>query len=455
MSIDRIFIGLVSIVAILLVLWSSDHIFFWDTVQFAGKHGSWYYDNGLLSGLLPVHLDSGHPPSFGMYLAGLWKLFGQSLEVAHWGMLPFLLLNIWYAAQLGQVVLQERYWLFVIGMFLCPFYLGHSILVSPDIVLVSGFLMCTYGILGKKGSVLIPGSILLALISVRGNVVLGGLILFHLVQRRSEYETSTAFLMRCIKVYMPAIFICVVYQVWHYTSSSWVGFHEDSPWAPSFEMVSSKGLLYNAGLYVWRLIDHGMIVIYVGLCLGLYYNRKIKEPLWLLVGLLVILLGLVTVPFTGLVNHRYYLPIQILVILLFLKLLSGKNTYLSLIFLLVMALGNLIIYPDRIAQGWDATAAHWPYYEVEEEMRSYINEETAIQEKEVGVAFPLWAEREFIDLEQNKEGYHKINFETDKYILYSNVMNDFSDEEMEILQNWSVIHTVLKNGVHMTLYKRP
>ena len=454
MSRDYIFLGAVFLGTIILTWWSSDHIFFWDTVQFAGKHGSWYYENGLLSGLLPEHLDSGHPPAFGIYIAGLWTVFGRSLAVAHWGMLPFLVLNVWFGYRLGRVLLGDRYWLFVVGLLLCPFYLGHSILVSPDLVLTSGLLMGLYGIMAKRKIPLFIGSIILALISVRGNVVLGVLMLYQLLFSNAYEDNINFARMKSLRLYAPALIICIGYQIWHYLSLSWVGYHDASPWSPSFDMVSLKGLLYNSGLYVWRLMDHGMIIIYVGIGMGLSHARSFRNRLWPLVGMLIIALGLVTVPFAGLVNHRYYLPIQVVAILLSLKLLSGKDIFLSMMIVIMMALGNLIIYPDDIAQGWDSTAAHWTFYDLEQEMHDYIEKEVNVDVQDVGTAFPIWADRRFLNLDQNGSTYKKMNFNEDKYILYSNIMNDFSDKELKALRRWTIVHAVRKRGIHITLYGR-
>ena len=450
-------ITIAAYVLTLVMVWCSrEHIFFWDTVQFAGKHGDWYYENGLLSGLLPPHLDSGHPPLFGIYIAGLWKLFGHNLTVAHFSMLPFLFVNLWFATKLGRLVLGERCWLLVIGLLLCPFYLGQSLLVSPDIILVTGFLVSMYGLLAKRRLAFIIGSLILAIISVRGMTILFLLGIYQLITTAKSWTDIPQSIVSTLPQYIPAILLFLAYQVWHYFHTEWIGFHDDSPWSPSFQTVSSlKDFLYNCGLYVWRLIDFGMLFIYIAIVYLWFRTRSKKDnSLTILMVLLIIGLGLITVPFTGLINHRYYLPIQIVTILWFLQLSLSISLPRVMIVLLLMAAGNCLIYPDRVAQGWDSTAAHFPYYTLEKQMHNFILNQSEIELSDVGTAFPLRVSRHYLDPSADEQGYHKYDMSTDKYILYSNVMNDFQDEHLDKLEEWRVEKSLQSFGVKMVLYSR-
>ena len=85
----------------LLTCWVSEHIFFWDTVQLASKHAHWYYEHEFNYFFLPETINSGHPPLFGMYIACCWQLFGKSLIISHFSMLPFLMGIIWLLYDIG------------------------------------------------------------------------------------------------------------------------------------------------------------------------------------------------------------------------------------------------------------------------------------------------------------------------------------------------------------------
>jgi len=426
------FAGL-SFITALLVWWSKDFIFFWDTVQFAGKHGLWYYEQGLF-GLLPTDLDSGHPPLFGIYQALLWTIFGKQLAVSSLSMLPFLLLNIYFAILIGKTVLGEKFWLFPVAMVSSPFYLGHSILVSPDLILISGFLMAFHGILAHKRRYIYLGTVLLCLISLRGIAITAALFIYQIIKLYNQGEKRSLSFRKSLQLFAPAFFLFVLYQCYHWYKTTWIGFHDDSPWSPSFAIINLKSLFRNCIVFGWRLVDYGMLIAYLLLAYFVLIKKK-KHPLLSLLIPLLFIFATLTLPFSGLLNHRYFIPIQFVVLLIVLDYLRSYKLIYSLIVVSILAMGNLIIYPDKIAQGWDTTAAHWPFYKLE------------------GTAFPIRSPRKFLDLTSNDPGYHEHNLSTDKYILYSNIMNEFSDEELDALKEWTVVKEYSGRGIKVVLYE--
>ena len=129
--------------------WSvKDNFFFWDTIQLASQHAHFFYENNTFSTfLLPDEMDSGHPPTFGFYLAFMWKLFGKTLTVSHLSMLPFLIGIIWQSWQLAEKIVGDGWaLLFLLLLIVCPVVAGQAVLVSPDVVLLFFFLMALNGI---------------------------------------------------------------------------------------------------------------------------------------------------------------------------------------------------------------------------------------------------------------------------------------------------------------------
>lgn len=433
-----------------------DSILFWDTVQFTSKHGTWFYDNGIFS-MLPMQLDSGHPPVFGMYQAVMWKIFGQSLRVSHLSMLPFIYVMIWYATKLGELYTKATPWLYPIALLLCPFVLGHLVLVSPDIVLMAAFLMALYSLLAFRHIPLILSSVVLALISMRGFAMMSGLALFQAIVLGQKGDRVKPIFMKLFRIYFFPVALFLAYQSWHMMTQDWVGFHSDSPWSTSFNKASGRGLIKNIVVFIWRLLDYGMIVPYTIALFGIAQLRSDKHRLLPLLLILLGLLFLIIIPFNGLMNHRYFLPIQAILLLMAAGVVSnyeGINKKIGIVALIgCMALGNLIIYPENTAQGWDSTAAHWPIYGLYEEMSHYIDTETQISKSQVGTAFPFRSAEHYLELNNQDLGYHQYNMQKDKYILRSNVMNEFSDEQILALDKWVVVKSFNRHGVHLTLYR--
>lgn len=447
--------------SLIVFLISKDFPLFWDTIQFAGKHSLFYYENDFSIFFLPESIDSGHIPVFGMYLAALWKVFGKSLFVSHLVMLPFIFLNLFFAFRLGRIWTEEnRYsWLFPILMILMPTSLSQFVLVSPDIVLLCFFLAVLYFIETKKSRWLVIASVGLAVISVRGFMVLSGIIFWHLFMRNDNGKRPNYFK---IWPYVPALILFFIYQIAHKYFVGWIGLHVDMPWYDSFALPSPQGFFKNIVVYIWRLLDFGMIFLWFGLLVQFLRMRKefFRSELVKLLLILIVLFGFITIPFSGLMQHRYFLPIYVLAGFIFIKnLVLSKNPKRSKIVVgIVVAFGlvsgNFWIYPDKIAQGWDSTLAHIPYYSMQADMIDSI-EQKQIDFKKVGTEFPMRSPFKELFLNDSELQFSRKNMSEQEYILWSNIINDFSDAEIdELSQQWKEVVDMKRGGVKMILYQK-
>jgi hypothetical protein len=136
--------------------------FFWDTIQLASKHAHFFFENNLQWAPLPNEIDSGHPPFLGYYLAVCWHFFGQTLPVSHWAMLPFFLLNIWLLCSLGNRITDKKIrHFFPLLVFSDPVIFTQSSLVSPDLLVMTGFLLALEGWLSARKGYIALGVLLL------------------------------------------------------------------------------------------------------------------------------------------------------------------------------------------------------------------------------------------------------------------------------------------------------
>lgn len=453
------------------------HVFFWDTVQFAGKHGLWFYEQDFQTWLLPPEIDSGHPPVFGWYLAMVWKIFGQSLAVSHWAMFPFLFGIVWQLYRLGHHVLRNvaPYWIILIPL-ADPVFLGQSMLVSPDIALCFFFLLAVRAYWQKKTWWGLWAYLGLSLISMRGMMVVSAFALLEAWRWARDMRRHAQFLSPSwLPVFLPAGLFSLIFMIIHYHTYGWIGYHPDSPWAPSFIRVDLRGLGRNMVILLWRWLDLGRIVLWITLVFLLivdriktgrtvrsYYLRVKTSSLtdfFLLLFFLVLLLSYSFLTYSGLQAHRYLLPVfllfSIIVVLVIDRLpRKGLRRPLMLIVLVGLLSGNFWKYPDQTAQGWDSTMAHWPYYELRQAMLTYLQEED-IDLETVGTAFPEIGALKWRDLSGRTDGFKAKDLSKDRYILYSNVMNDFSDAECAILEeNWIAVRRLEKWPVKMILYER-
>lgn len=456
--------------------------FFWDSVQLASKHAHHFYENGLRWVLLPPDIDSGHAPVFGWYIALVWTFFGKTLPASHWAMLPFLLLNIWLLYRLGLRLGGRRWAFWLIPLVLLdPVMAGQSVLVGPDVVLICGFLLAVEGLLGKNKVFTTVGILILCAISMRGMMTAAALYVWQMLSwfwsfRISEFQISRffSFAAKLVLPFLPGFIFSAGFLWWHLTATGWIGYHADSPWAPTFVPATAKEILRNVFVLGWRWLDFGRVFEWAVLGWLVWRSWPLTRQNLLNLGnleglkglaILLICLAVFLSPSTLLLKnvsaHRYFLPgFVALHLLVFHWLVQIKwkagNWKKSAMPALVIALflGNLWIYPRGIAMGWDSTLAHLPYHHLRAEAVAFLDKEK-IDFQTVGSAFPNLNTGENLMLNGDYRRFADKNFVQNEYIFASNVFNDISETDYDILrQKWLLIKKWEQAGVWIEIYRR-
>ena len=448
-----IIIGILSVVPYII---TSSYPFFWDTIQFAGKQGLFYYSHNF--SLLPDKIDSGHLPFLGIYISQIWKLFGKSLFVSHLAMLPFLMTYAYSTFKISRFV-SPTLWMIIWALFLFePCYFAQSTLVSPDLILMAGFSTMIFGMLTESKYPVFVGSMLLVLASTRGTGLVLALGIYWLfINKNSTFKR--------LLLLSPAAILFCSYQFIHYKSKGWIGYHSNMDWAISFEKVSFLDWLKNLGIIAWRLLDTGRLILIIALILTLNKVRKLyKNELWVMSISMLFLISLVlialTSPYKYLTGHRYYMPIYFLIILVFSLGLPvfaevSKQKILTCCVLAGFIIGHFFTYPRGIAMGWDSTLAYLPYQNLRLEVKDYIVKKE-IPFEAIGSKFPNISGFRATDLEYENSGFSDIDTSIQSYILYSNVMNDFPDVLYDKLKSGWIEERAWKKGhIEMILFKKP
>lgn len=457
------FIGL----AFLGTFLAKDHIFFWDTVQLGAKHATFFYENKFKEWILPDEFDSGHIPTFGMYLAIVWMLFGKSLIVSHFAMLPILVGIIMQARLLLKKFVPSNYVFWGMAIFLAdPTLMSQATLISPDLALVFFFLLGINSVLGNNRWLLSLSLLGLFTISMRGNMIALGILILDLVFN-FDYKNKQDFWHNLIKMslaYLPGFTIFCLYNGLHYYQKSWIGYHDASPWAASFQRTNIIGMVKNVIILGWRMADFGRIFLWIFVIFMVYRNYKkyIKDQnfrkLSLVFLIITICISISFIAYLGLNAHRYLLPAILSFELFVIYILFQSNIKNKKIIAIMLTFGlwtgNLWIYPNKISQGWDSTLAHWPYYDLRNKILGDIRQKN-LSINEIACFFPNLSEMKYLDLSDSKEKHQFYNRDSSQYVLYSNIYNDFPKEDLTYLnQHFKVISHHQKMGVFMTLYQR-
>ena len=445
--------------------------FFWDTIQLASQHANFYFYHHLKLLFLPDSIDSGHIPAFGYTLAIFWKIFGRSLPVSHLFMLPFLIGIVNQAYRLLDKFISKQYLHFVLFLFLAdPTFLAQASLVSPDIPLVYFFLLFLNAIFERNRLLKVLAVIGLLLISMRGWMIVIWLLFYdqYVLLREKGNRLSVPETFKSLKSYIPGTLIVLIYLILHYHAKGWIGYHKNSPWAVCFESVGFTKFIRNILIYGWRLIDFGRIAIWILFFISFrQFLKNIRtdslfQKLVILSGILLFAFPFYMLLHRNLLGERYLIPVY-MSFTLFVGYLFFEKTNFKAVFkrsvalagIIILLGGNLIIYPDKIAQAWDSSLAYIPYFNLREESISYMKENN-IKIHFTGSEFPNTAPFSVSDLIDSDEKFAEKNLLTNQYFLYSNVFNDISDQEYAELHNqWTELKTFKKCGVYFILYKNP
>ena len=350
-----------------------------------------------------------------------------------------------------------------------PCLAGQAVLVTPDIVVVFFFLMSLDGIFNDKRKILAFGIIGLCLISMRGIMVAAAI--FSLDFLNYFFLLKKEFKLKSIVVntipYMFGVGLGLSFLFFHYLETGWIGYHKNSPWAPAFEKVDFIGAVKNIMVLGWRILDFGRVFLWlILLFLGFNIFRKRQQldfktkQLLILFAALIFFLTPALIIHKMLLGHRYLLPIFLLIdfiavyfIFKYVKRREWKIAFFT-ICIVGLFMGNYWVYPNKISQGWDSTLAHLPYYELRNEMTDFIEAEEIPFDK-IGSAFPNLLSLKYIDLRKEEKHFEEKNLNEQPYIFYSNIFNDFTDEEIDDLeQNWKVVKELRNLNVCIILYQK-
>lgn len=415
--------------------------FFWDTVQLGSKHAHFFYENGLRWSILPEAIDSGHPPFLGYYIAVCWKLFGKSLYTSHWAMFPFVWLNLYMVWRLARRISDSKLVLFVFAVLIAdPVWTAQHLLCSPDVPVFSGFMLVLYGHFERNQLVRVAGALLLSVGSMRGMMIAAALGVWELLLLAGPLF-SFRLAARVLAAYIPGGVMAATFLLWHLGVAGWTGFHPASPWASAFQQTDLTGMARNMLVTGWRWLDFGRVGLWILFGWLLWLNRaRIRSLIeenrewFLLTGCLLLFLTPSAIIYRNLSAHRYFLPVFFSFSLLVVAILAAstviseqKKRIIALLAALVLLSGHYWIYPFGISNDWDCTLVHREFHALRRDAVSWLNNSGA-DFSEVGTEFPVLNSGEMTELNGDKRMFSEYIPGKSRWVLISNISNDFSQE---------------------------
>ena len=456
------------VLSALIVIISLKVGMFWDNVLFASKMGNPLFENGILKwNLIPLESDPGHPPFLATLMAFAWTLFGKSLCVSHWIMLPFIFGLLW---QIGSFVtffvkdksLQIWAYLLVVSD---PTLLSQLVLVNPEVIQLLFFFVALNAVLKNNIYLKVIGLAFLGIVTYRGMMLCVGIFLIdflmHLFIKKKDVKAF--FTKQTILSYIIAATPAIMYIAWRFLTRGWISSHPEENWGNAWQFASFqeflKNFLRNILVLGQRFIDFGRIVPILFIFVTLYIKRKSIEwekimPVVLIFFFSTIVISTISLLIKNPIGHRYYIPsylsLGLLSFLLVKEYKIKKLLYIGLLSSLI--LGNFIVYPDGFSQGWDSSLAHLPYWDLRKNAIEYMDNKP-LPISETASFFPNNTTLDNVDLNGDMRSF--IGFSgTEKYVFCSNVYN-LSDEELKILhQDYHSLKSFEKRKVRIEIMQK-
>jgi len=472
------FLFIVILVYTVLGIATLNNCYLGDVIQQVSREGYWFYKTNFSSLLIPAnnHLSISatgyHPPLMGIMTALLWQIFGQALWVSHAFTALWAVLLIYNSWKLILSLFPKKYagWMLLIVL-LEPTVLTQFAIASPDFILLTAFVISLRAILERKRILLGIGLFFLCCINMRGVFVGVMLFLAHLYFEYSYSDKKHLFksFKETLVPYLPTLLVLIGYFSYYFLQKGW--FFTNSEYSEHYAMPQNIWTITaHFFAFILRSVESGRFVIWLLIFYFAFVLIKKKERLsaaektlglfvFLMNGLYFLFVFISQMPF----NPRYFMPqffvLIILVSMLIVKYFDAKKIKPAFMVILLFTLtGHFWIYPEKIAQPWDSTLAHLPYYELRRECFDYIDENDFDYSK-VSAGFSMYGNRRFAELNHHGKTIQKYD-DTDainsQYMIYSNISNvdDEFVDELKDRTKWVSIKSFSKWPVFITIYQK-
>ena len=398
----------------------------------------------------------------------------------HLSMLPFTILGIISFIQLLHYFSfsKKQQFIGVILFFSIPAVITQQTLVSYDAVLLSLYLAALVSYLNNKKILFAVVLIGIVGITLRGLFCLAALsaTIFFIsnniksssnelngADRHPELVSGSINKMNFKSwfkwnlYFVPALVIIASWYSYHYTQTDWFFATPSEGWSEQRGFVDGFGLFKNGVSIARCFFDLGIVLLSF---LSLFYflqKRKLDTftLLWLIPA---IVFSISFLPFTNPINHRYFLVVYVLMLFPVIQFLSNRRIVYTVLTASILLLGHLQIYPVPISNGWDCTLAHVSYFKCRDKTNFLLKNHTRFINKNIGTVFPINASLYQTNMTKDTAKMFNANgksIDSIDYVIFSNVGNDFSDEQIKQLKSWRVLYSFKSGFASMILYENP
>ncbi|QZE14861.1 hypothetical protein K4L44_03095 [Halosquirtibacter laminarini] len=382
-------------------------------------------------------------------------------------MLPFVLGVLWQLFSFVEFFVKEKY--LKIAAFLLvisdPTLGSQFALVSPEIIQIFFFFLALNSLLYQRKQLQTIGLFFLGIVTYRGMMLCAGIFIIdaiiHIVLNKNTVKSF--FSKNIILSYIIGATPACIYLIWRITTKGWLISHPLKLYGSATEFSSIEDFFLNLckNIFVlgFQFIDFGRIFVILFIIITFYIKRK--QITWRKYNYLLVItffstivIYTISLVIKNTMGHRYYivsfLSLALLSFLLLKEYRAKKIIYTILLFSLLG--GNFIVYSDSFAQGWPASLAHMPYWELHKKAINYMDDNEIPIEKTASF-FPNETSINNIYLNEDKRSFSSFS-RTEKYVLYSNVYNLTDDDLRTLHQYYHVLQSFENHNVRIDIMQR-
>lgn len=429
--------------------------FFGDAISSTVRAASNIYDRNLQTIFYPLQHDPGHPTLYAWLLAACWMLFGKSLFVAHAFSCFWAFITGCIFIRLSKHLLSPfMQWCALLWLCCFATYLSQSAMMLNTMAFMGMVLLAYAGFVQNKKGWQLTGLTLMMCMHTQAVFFLIGFFIAYVAEKLFIHKLHLAVVLKqSVGLFaLPAL----AYGVWlllHLQHTGWV---VHSPNYADAKEVNFSATFFKSFLIVcWRLLDYGMLPVYILLfCFWMLRNKPYQPAFFYFGVLLLVNMACLSLFLKNTIGHRYLLMFHLVAFLLLLfqlQTIARKWKYVAIGFcMLCLLAGNFLHYPGKTLG--DATLAYRSYFELEQMVSRDLTDTVPVYSYA-----PVANEPRLKYLNDEGLTIHRIKdgpLASYPVVLVSNVNAEFTKEQLAVLQKWSG-NSYERGAVYVTLYYNP
>ena len=422
-----------------------------DAVTSSARAALNIYENNLKTIWYPANFDPGHPTLFPYLLACIWFVLGKSLWVSHAVILIICFFILAVTRKIALIYTHETK--ANIATLLAGMY---SIFVAQQALLLNTplfyllVLLCFYYLIKNNVKAFVLCSVLMELTHLQANFFLLAFGIIYCYQAYKNKNTFSIFIFNGLILFLPAISTLII---WLYVHQNHFGWAFLSPnYTEHNNIKGASQFVQSIFLIIWRLVDNGMLTVYVLLAYFAFKQKLNKELLIYSLIILVVNSICMAVFLYNTIGHRYFMISQFMLIILLLHACNQKNVKGVIVMVFTSLLfGNFMYYPGKVIA--DTNLQYRNFFKLEQQVKTDFDSVSFYSYAPISSSAAI----RYLNGEKGLKisSLNDLNLDTIPALLQSNVNAEFTKPQRDYLANNWYGNSYENGAVYVNVFLNP